>query len=179
MSLLTLASLRMMLSPLSPCRMSTFVENWPLNGWGLTRVTHTPGWGNRCTAQNTQIHNLIWFECTNKHFVHQGRTNTTPDGMHTVKNAQKHEHIMNDKNRKKMGKSWKAKLATEKSVHLSSHKAANTQPNAFTSDLKTLNGFPGQQSSFTFSSASDANKTSIFSNCRGCDKERLLAAQCR
>lgn len=37
----------------------------------------------------------------------------------------------------------------------------------FTSDLKTLNGFPGQQSSFTLSSASDANKTSICSNCRG------------
>lgn len=31
----------------------------------------------------------------------------------------------------------------------------------FTSDLKTLNGFPGQQSSFILSSASDANTTSI------------------
>lgn len=53
MSLLTLASLRTTLSLLSPCRISTFVENRPLDGWGLTRETHTPGWGDGHTAQCT------------------------------------------------------------------------------------------------------------------------------
>lgn len=33
----------MMVSLLSPCLMSIFVEKWPLQGWGFTRNTDTPG----------------------------------------------------------------------------------------------------------------------------------------
>lgn len=40
-----------MASLLSPCRMSIFMENRPLDGWGLTTLTHTPGCGDRGTEE--------------------------------------------------------------------------------------------------------------------------------
>lgn len=67
MSLLTLASLRMTLSLLSPCRMSTLVENSPLHGWGLTRETHTPGWGVVVEEGGRSTHNVIQKHLLRKH----------------------------------------------------------------------------------------------------------------
>lgn len=75
---------------------------------------------------------------------------------HDTKNEMRHSLTVNLKN---------SYLERQICAHTHAH-TSTEYANVFTSVLKTQNGFPGQQSSFTLSSASDANKTSICSSCR-------------
>lgn len=109
------------------------------------RYTHSGLKRERVKKKTTQTHNIIKLTKCTAFFLVILLCKECPSTIEQVKT----------KTFKEMGgKRWGKKQPSKQQ-----------RDQIFTSDLNTQNGFPGQQSSFILSSASDANKTSICSNC--------------